>query len=43
MEISNVPDAEFIRMFNEVSENLNSIRKIQSEMKDMETNSLKRI
>ena len=38
MEISNLSDAEFktlvIRMLKELSENLNSIKKIQSEMKD---------
>ena len=38
MEISNLPDAEFktvvIRMLEELSEDLNSIKKIQSEMKD---------
>ena len=38
METSNLVDAEFktlvIRMLNELSENLNSIKKIQSEMKD---------
>ena len=38
MEISNLWDAEFktlvIRMLKELSENLNSIKKIQSEMKD---------
>ena len=38
MEISNLSDAEFnaliIRMFKELSEDLNSIKKIQSEMKD---------
>ena len=38
MEISNLSDAEFktlvIRMLKEVSEDLNSIKKIQSEMKD---------
>ena len=37
MEISNLPDAEFkmlvIKMFKEISEDLNSIKKIQSEMK----------
>ena len=37
-ETSNLVDAEFktlvIRMLNELSENLNSIKKIQSEMKD---------
>ena len=38
MEISNLSDAEFqtlvIRMFKEFSEDLNSIRKTQSERKD---------
>ena len=38
MEISNLSGAEFktlvIRMFKELSEDLNSIKKIQSEMKD---------
>ena len=38
MEISNLPDAEFktlvIRMLKELSEDLNSIKNIQSEMKD---------
>ena len=38
MEISNLSDAEFktlvIRMLKEVSENLNSIKKTQSETKD---------
>ena len=38
MEISNVTDAEFktlvIRMFKELSEDLKSIEKIQSEMKN---------
>ena len=38
MEISNLPDAEFktlvIRMLKEHSEDLNSIKKIQSEIKD---------
>ena len=38
MEISNLSDAEFkalvIRMLKELSENLNCIKKIQSEMKD---------
>ena len=38
MEISNLSHAEFktqiIRMFSELSEDLNSIKKIQSEMKD---------
>ena len=38
MEISNLPDAEFktvvIRMLEELSEDLNSIKKIQSETKD---------
>ena len=37
MEISNLSDAEFkmlvIKMFKEISEDLNSIKKIQSEMK----------
>ena len=37
MEISNLSDAEFktlvIRIFKELSEDLNSIKKIQSEMK----------
>ena len=41
MEISNLWDAEFktlvIRMLKELSENLNSIKKIQSEMKDTQT------
>ena len=39
MEISNLSDAEFkmlvIKMFKEISEDLNSIKKIQSEMKDI--------
>ena len=39
MEISNLSDAEFktlvIRMLKEISEDLNSIKKIQSEMKDI--------
>ena len=39
MEISNLSDAEFktlvIRMLKELSEDLNSIKKIQSETKDM--------
>ena len=39
MEISNLLDAEFktlvIRMTKELSEDLNSIKKIQSEMKDI--------
>ena len=39
MEISNLSDAEFktlvIRMRKELSEDLNSIKKIQSETKDM--------
>ena len=39
MEISNLSDAEFrtlvIRMLREFSEDLNSIKKIQSEMKDI--------
>ena len=39
MEISNLSDAEFktlvIRMLKELSEDLNSIRKIESEMKDI--------
>ena len=38
MEISNLSDAEFktpgLRMLKELSEDLNSIKKIQSEMKD---------
>ena len=38
MEISNLSDAEFktpvIGIFKELSEDLNSIKKIQSEMKD---------
>ena len=38
MEISSLSDAEFktlvIRMLKELSEDLNSIKKIQSEMKD---------
>ena len=38
MEISNLSDAEFktlvIRMLKELSEDLNSIKKFQSEMKD---------
>ena len=38
MEISNQSDAEFktlaIRMLKELSEDLNSVKKIQSEMKD---------
>ena len=38
MEISNLSDAEFktlvIRMFKELSEDLSSIKKIQSETKD---------
>ena len=38
MEISNLSDAEFktldIRMLKELSESLNSMKKIQSEMKD---------
>ena len=38
MEISNLSDAEFktlvIRMLKELSEDLNRIKKIQSEMKD---------
>ena len=38
MEISNLSDAEFkilvIRMLKELSEDLNTIKKIQSEMKD---------
>ena len=41
MEISNLSDAEFktlvIRMLKELSEDLNSIKKIQSEMKDILT------
>ena len=40
-EISNLSDAEFktlvIRMLKELSEHLNSIKKIQSEMKDTQT------
>ena len=46
MEISNLSDAEFkilvIRMLKELSEDLNSIKKIQSEMNDIlfEINSL---
>ena len=40
MEISNLSDAEFktlvIRMLKELSEDLNSIKKIQSEMKDID-------
>ena len=39
MEISNLSDAEFktmvIRMLKELSEDLNRIKKIQSEMKDI--------
>ena len=39
MEISNLSDAEFktlvIRLLKELSEDLNSIKKIQSEMKDI--------
>ena len=39
MEIGNLSDAEFktlvIRMLKEISEDLSSIKKIQSEMKDM--------
>ena len=39
MEISNLSDAEFkslvTRMLKELSEDLNSIKKIQSEMKDI--------
>ena len=39
MEISNLSDAEFktlvIRMLKELSEDLNSIKKIQSELKDI--------
>ena len=38
IEISNISDAEFktlvIRMLKELSEDLNSIKKIQAEMKD---------
>ena len=38
MEISNLSDAElktlFIRMLNKLSEDLNSIKKIQTEMED---------
>ena len=38
IEISNLSDAEFktlfIRMLKELSEDLNSIKKVQSEMKD---------
>ena len=38
MEISNLSDAEFktlfIRMFGELNEDLNSIKKIQAETKD---------
>ena len=38
MEISNLSDEEFktlvIRMFKELSEDLNNIKKIQSEMND---------
>ena len=38
IEISNLSDAEFktvvIRMLREISEDLNSIKKMQSEMKD---------
>ena len=38
MEISNLPDAEFktlvIRMLRELTEDLNSIKKLQSETKD---------
>ena len=38
MEISNLSDAEFktvvIRMLREISEDLNSIKKMQSEVKD---------
>ena len=38
MEINNLSDAEFktlfLRMFKELSEDLNSIKKIESEMKD---------
>ena len=41
MDISNVSDAEFktlvIRTFKELSEDLNSIEKAQSEMKDTPT------
>ena len=39
MKISNLPDAEFktlvIRMLKELREDLNSIKKIQQEMKDI--------
>ena len=39
MKLSNLSDAEFktlvIRMLKELSEDLNSIKKIQSEMKDI--------
>ena len=39
MEISNLPDAEFktvvIRMLEELSEDLNSIKMTQSEMEDI--------
>ena len=39
METSNLPDAEFktldTRMFEELSEDLSSIKKIQSETKDV--------
>ena len=39
IEISNLSDAEFkslvIRMLKELNEDLNNIKKIQSEMKDM--------
>ena len=39
MDINNLSDAEFktlvIRMLKEISEDLNSIRKIESEMKDI--------
>ena len=42
MEISNLSDAEFktlvIRMLKELTEYLNSVKKIQSEMKDIEIN-----
>ena len=38
MEISNLPDAELrtlvIRMLKELSEDLNNVKKIQSEIKD---------
>ena len=42
MEINNLSDAEFktlvIRMLKELTEYLNSVKKIQSEMKDIEIN-----